>query len=61
MTAPVLASGEQVELTSGRLRLTIVTVGGGLRELTCEAGRCSTATALTRSIGRALAAAHPWP
>ena len=35
-TAGVLASGEQVELASGRLRLTIVTVGGGLRELTCD-------------------------
>src|SRR5665213_2744574 len=32
----VLASGEQVKLTSGRLRLTVVTVGGGLRELTCD-------------------------
>lgn len=27
------ASGDQVELVSGRLRLTVVTVGGGLREL----------------------------
>jgi hypothetical protein len=32
-TVGVLASGEQVELASGRLLLTIVTVDGGLREL----------------------------
>ena len=36
MTKPVLASGEQVELTSGPLRLTVVAVGGGLRELLCD-------------------------
>ena len=29
----VYASGEQIELVSGPLRLTVVTVGGGLREL----------------------------
>lgn len=32
---PVDASGEQVVLTSGRVRLTVVTAGGGIRELTC--------------------------
>src|SRR5579864_8687767 len=31
---PVDASGDQVVLTSGRLRLTVVTAGGGIRELT---------------------------
>lgn len=30
ITEPMLASGEQVELASGPLRLTVVTVGGGL-------------------------------
>jgi len=32
--APVDASGEQVVLSAGDLRLTVVTVGGGMRELT---------------------------
>jgi aldose 1-epimerase len=32
--APVEASGEQVVLSAGPLRLTVVTVGGGMRELT---------------------------
>ncbi|MGH7765061.1 MAG: aldose 1-epimerase family protein [Candidatus Dormibacteraceae bacterium] len=30
------ASGDQVVLQSGRLRLTVVTMGGGLRELMCD-------------------------
>lgn len=33
ISTPVLASGEQVQLSSGSMRLTVVTVGGGLREL----------------------------
>lgn len=36
ITEPMLASGEQVELASGPGRLTVVTVGGGLRELTFD-------------------------
>jgi len=32
--APVNASGDQVVLSAGALRLTVVTVGGGMRELT---------------------------
>ena len=32
---PVDASGEQVVLEAGELRLTVVTEGGGMRELTC--------------------------
>lgn len=61
-TTPVLASGEQVELASGRLRLTVVTVGGGLRELTCDGwavldGYGSDEVALG-AYGQALI---PWP
>jgi aldose 1-epimerase len=34
LNVPVDASGDQVVLSSGDLRLTVVTVGGGMRELT---------------------------
>jgi len=34
MAAPLIASGEQVEIAAGDLRLVVVTVGGGMRELT---------------------------
>ena len=37
MTAPVDASGEQVVLVAGDLKLTVVTAGGGIRELRCGA------------------------
>lgn len=33
MTEPLIASGEQVVIGAGDLRLTVVTVGGGMREL----------------------------
>jgi aldose 1-epimerase len=32
---PVDASGDQIVMTGDRLRLTVVTAGGGMRELTC--------------------------
>jgi aldose 1-epimerase len=34
MTEPLIASGEQVELASGDMRLVVVTMGGGMRQLT---------------------------
>ncbi len=34
MSLPLLASGDQVTLAAGHVRLTVVTVGGGMRELT---------------------------
>jgi aldose 1-epimerase len=34
MSDPLIASGEQVVITAGDLRLTVVTAGGGMRELT---------------------------